>query len=53
MRTKLKSILTVALAAAIIFGFAIWGTLKKDDAQSLSERRALATMPSATITAFI
>ena len=29
MRTKLKSILTVALAAAIIFGFAIWGTLKR------------------------
>ena len=49
MRTKLKSILTVALAAAIIFGFAIWGTLKKDDAQSLSERRALATMPKLSI----
>lgn len=47
--TRLKSILTVALAAAILFGFAIWGTLKKDDAQSLSERRALAAMPKLSI----
>lgn len=53
MRTKLKSILTVALAAAIIFGFAIWGTLKKDDAQSLSERRALATLPKISISSVL
>lgn len=53
MKLKLKSRLCVALAAVIIFGFAIWSILKPDNAFSASERRALAQMPAINTAALL
>ena len=36
---KKKTMLTVLLLGAFLFGFAVWGAIKPADAQSQSERR--------------
>lgn len=53
MNNRIKSILSVALAAIIIFGFAIWGIVEKDKAFSKSERRTLASMPETSVSSIL
>lgn len=49
---KKKTMLTVLLLGAFLFGFAVWGALKPADAQSQSERRSLAQRPAFSLSAF-
>ena len=41
MTDKLKNLLTLALAAGLLYGFLIWGVLRPDAALSVTERRPL------------
>ena len=43
---KKKTMLTVLLLGAFLFGFAVWGAIKPADAQSQSERRSLTQFPA-------
>lgn len=53
MNNRIKSILSVALTAIIIFGLAIWGIVEKDKNFSQSERRALSSMPELSISSIL
>ena len=48
MKKKLKYILTVAVTLLMLFGLAIWGLAKPDEAVSRAERRKLAQAPVLT-----
>ena len=49
---KKKTMLTVLLLGAFLFGFAVWGAIKPADAQSQSERRSLAQFPAFSVKGF-
>lgn len=49
---KKKTMLTVLLLGAFLFGFAVWGAIKPADAQSQSERRSLARFPAFSVKGF-
>ena len=51
MREKAKNLAVVVLAAAFLAGFALWGLVQPDAAQSLSERRPLAQRPALSLSA--
>ena len=46
MNRKIKDALTIGIAAAFVFVFALWGICKSDDAVSESERRPLKQFPT-------
>lgn len=46
MNRKVKDALTIGIAAAFVFVFALWGICKSDDAVSESERRPLKQFPT-------
>ena len=45
MKTNIKNIVLVMMAALFLFGFSLWGILAPDGTESLSERRPLAAFP--------
>lgn len=49
MTAKLKNLLTLALAAGLLYGFLIWGVLRPDAALSVTERRPLTQRPQITV----
>ena len=49
MTDKLKNLLTLALAAGLLYGFLIWGVLRPDAALSVTERRPLTQRPQITV----
>ena len=49
MNRKIKDALTLGIAAAFVFVFALWGICKSDDAVSESERRALKQFPTLNV----
>ena len=49
MTDKLKNLLTLALAAGLLYGFLIWGILRPDAAVSTAERRPLTQRPQFTV----
>lgn len=49
MIEKWKNRATVALLAAFLFGFGLWAAVKAPDDFSLSERRKLAQLPTASV----
>ena len=49
MNTKLKNLLTLALAAGLLYGFLLWGVLRPDAAMSTTERRPLTQRPQLTV----
>lgn len=46
MSVKVKNIFLVVMTAVFLCGFLLWGILKSDDAESVSERRPLAAFPT-------
>ena len=46
MSDKVKNISLVVMTAVFLCGFLLWGILKPTDAESVSERRPLATFPA-------
>lgn len=49
MNRKIKDALTLGIAAAFVFVFALWGICKSDDAVSESERRPLKQFPTLNV----
>ena len=49
MNRKVKDALTIGIAAAFVFVFALWGICKSDDAVSESERRPLKQFPTLNV----
>ena len=49
MNRKVKDALTISIAAAFVFVFALWGICKSDDAVSESERRPLKQFPTLNV----
>lgn len=49
MNRKIKDALTIGIAAAFVFVFALWGICKSDDAVSESERRPLKQFPTLNV----
>lgn len=49
MREKCKNLALLLLPALFLFGFSVWSLVKKDDTVSVSERRDLAQLPSASV----
>lgn len=49
MNRKVKDALTLGIAAAFVFVFALWGICKSDDAVSESERRPLKQFPTLNV----
>ena len=49
MTDKLKNLLTLALAAGLLYGFLFWGVLRPDAALSVTERRPLTQRPQITV----
>jgi len=49
MTNKLKNLLTLALAAGLLYGFLLWGILRPDAALSTAERRPLTQRPVFTV----
>ena len=49
MTDRLKNLLTLALAAGLLYGFLIWGVLRPDVALSVTERRPLTQRPQITV----
>jgi len=46
MSARIKNIVLVCLTGFFLFGFAVWGIVKPEGTESVSERRPLATFPT-------
>lgn len=53
LKEKIKYIITIALAAAFIFGFGIWFMVKEPTIHSTSERRNLDVLPEFSFTGIL